>query len=75
MPVLRFLGSTPGRAVRVLLGLALIVVGVVAGGGWLALSAVGLVPLAAGVFDVCLLGPIAGLPFRGAAFRSRCADR
>ena len=70
MIVLRFIGSTPGRAVRVVAGLGLIVVGVAAGGGWLVLTAVGLLPLAAGLFDVCVLGPLFRLPFGGRAFRA-----
>lgn len=70
MVVLRFIGSTPGRVLRVVAGLMLIAVGVVAGGWWLALAAVGLVPLAAGLFDVCVLGPLFRLPFGGRAFRA-----
>jgi len=73
--VLRFIGSTPGRFVRVVAGFGLIVVGVVAGGWWLALAAVGLVPLAAGLFDVCVLGPLFRLPFGGRAFRASQGGR
>lgn len=69
MVVLRFIGSTPGRAVRVVAGLMLIVIGVVAGGWWRVLAAFGLLPLAAGLFDVCVLGPLFRLPFGGRAFR------
>jgi hypothetical protein len=68
--VLRFIGSTPGRVARVVAGLGLIEGGVVAGGWWLALAAVGLVPLMAGLFDVCVLGPLFRLPFGGRAFRA-----
>ena len=46
--------STAGRSVRVLAGVALIVVGAILGGGWWALAVVGLVPLAAGALDICL---------------------
>ena len=70
MVVLRFIGSTPGRVVRVVAGSGLIVGGVVAGGWWLALAAVGLLPLTAGLFDVCVLGPLFRLPFGGRAFRA-----
>lgn len=70
MVVLRFIGSTRGRAVRVVAGLVLIVIGVVAGGWWLVLAAFGLLPLAAGLFDVCVLGPLFRLPFGGRAFRA-----
>ena len=69
MIVLRFVGSTLGRAVRVAAGLVLIVIGIAAGGWWLVLAAFGLLPLAAGLLDVCVLGPLFRLPFNGRAFR------
>ncbi len=72
MPVLKFLGSTPGRVLRVVVGFALVGAGVALGSGWLGLAAVGLIPLAAGVFDFCLLGPLVRLPLAGKAFRARC---
>ena len=40
----KFMASNSGRAVRVLAGVALIVVGGILGGGWWALAVVGLVP-------------------------------
>jgi len=61
MAFLEFLGSQTGRVVRIAAGLALIVAGVVLGGRWLARSVFGLLPLAAGVFDVCVFR----LPFVG----------
>lgn len=70
MVVLRFLGSTWGRGVRVGAGLALFGTGIVLGGGWLALAVVGVLPLAAGVFDVCVLGPLFRLPSVGRRFRA-----
>jgi len=75
MAILDFLGSQPGRIVRIAAGLALIAAGVVAGGWWLALAAVGLLPLAAGVFDFCVLGPLFRLPFFGPRFRQAMAAR
>lgn len=72
MFILRFLGSTPGRVVRVIAGLVLIGVGTAAGGGWFALAVVGALPLAAGLLDFCVLGPLFRLPFGGPAFRSHC---
>ena len=63
----RFMASTAGRGLRIVAGLALIAVGlgVVGGtGGW-ALAAVGLVPMFAGLFNICLLGPLFGAPLRG----------
>ncbi len=75
MAILDFLGSQPGRIVRIVAGLALITAGVVAGGWWRALAAVGLLPLAAGVFDLCVLGPLFRLPFVGPRFRQAMAAR
>jgi hypothetical protein len=75
MALLRFIGSQPGRFVRAAAGLALIGTGVLLGGGWLALAVVGLLPLAAGVFDVCVLGPLFRLPFAGPAFRAAAGGR
>jgi hypothetical protein len=69
--VFRFLASSAGRVVRAVAGLALIVVGLaVVGGivGWI-LALVGLVPLAAGVFDRCVFAPLFGLPFAGPRLR------
>ena len=69
--VFRFLASSAGRLVRAVAGLALIVVGlaVVGGvGGWI-LAIIGLVPLAAGVFDRCVFAPLFGLPFAGPRLR------
>lgn len=75
MSFVTFMSSSAGRGVRVVAGLALIVVGFLAGGGWLALALVGLVPLAAGVFDVCLFAPLAKLPFSGRAVREQTCRR
>lgn len=75
MPVLDFLGSQPGRIVRIVAGVALVGTGVLLGNGWLVLSAVGLLPLAAGVSDRCVLGPLFGLPFVGPKFRQAMARR
>lgn len=69
MVVLRFLGSTWGRGARVVAGSVLIGTGIVLGDRWRALAIVGLLPLAAGVFDVCVLGPLFRLPFVGRRFR------
>ncbi|GAA5534018.1 DUF2892 domain-containing protein [Deinococcus aluminii] len=58
-----FMASPAGRGLRVVAGLGLIARGVRGGGaGWAVLGAV---PLLAGAFDVCLLGPVLGEPFRG----------
>jgi hypothetical protein len=67
----RFLASSTGRIVRIVAGLALILIGlwlVKGAGGWV-LAIVGLVPLAAGVFDWCVFAPLFKLPFVGPQLR------
>ncbi len=67
----RLLASPTGRAVRIVAGLALILLGWLAVegiGGWV-LAIVGLVPLAAGLFDRCVFAPLFGLPFVGPRLR------
>jgi hypothetical protein len=66
-----FLASSAGRIVRAVLGLILIALGIwtVSGvWGWV-LIVIGLVPLAAGLFDFCLFAPLFGLPFVGENLR------
>jgi len=75
MAILTFLSSTTGRAVRVVAGLILIAVGILLGGAGYVLAVVGLVPLAAGALDVCILAPLARMPFAGPAFREVAAKR
>lgn len=70
MPFLTFMSSPIGRAVRIIAGVVLVIAGIALGGGFLALALVGLVPLAAGIFDVCLFASLAKQPFGGKAFRT-----
>ncbi|HUY40437.1 MAG TPA: DUF2892 domain-containing protein [Candidatus Dormibacteraeota bacterium] len=66
-----FLSSGTGRVVRIVAGLILIALG-----WWMHTTAgtvvavVGLVPLLAGIFDVCLFAPLFGLPLSGKRIRS-----
>jgi hypothetical protein len=70
------IGSQPGRVLRVAAGSALIGWGLRRGDGrGRAAAAAGVVPLAAGVADVCLLGPLVHGPLRGKAFRQQRAQR
>ena len=66
MKIVTFMNSTAGRATRIAAGAVLIVAGLFAGGatGW-ALALVGLVPLTAGLFNFCLLGPLFHAPVHG----------
>ncbi len=73
MTFIRFMVSGSGRGVRIVAGLVLIGVGlaVLHGPGGVILAVVGLVPLAAGVFDFCVFAPLFGLPVLGPAVRAR----
>jgi hypothetical protein len=67
----RFIASPTGRGIRIVAGLALILIGLLAIGdiwGWI-LAIVGLVPLLAGLFDRCVFAPLFGLPFLGPRLR------
>lgn len=63
MAFAKFMASAAGRGIRIVLGLALIFWGLLHRDSRLAM--VGLVPLAAGAFNWCLIAPLIGAPFRG----------
>lgn len=66
MAFVAFMASTAGRAIRVLLGIALLVVAYLIGGTWgIVVAVVGLVPIAAGLFNFCLVAPLFGAPMGG----------
>jgi len=76
MAFISFMASTTGRALRIIVGLVLI-----AWGAYLLLAAnsittgiilvvVGLLPLLAGLFDVCVLAPLFGASFSGVKARA-----
>jgi DUF2892 family protein len=77
LSLFKFLGSTAGRWTRAIAGAILVAVGLfaLAGTPGYIVAIVGLVPLAAGVFDFCLFAPLAGLPFGGAALRAETERR
>ncbi len=66
MEIAVFMASPTGRLARIVAGVVLIVLGFMVGGavGWI-LAIIGLVPIAAGAGNVCLLAPILGAPFKG----------
>ena len=71
MAFAKFMSSGVGRSARIVAGVALVIFGAFLGGGWLALVVVGLVPLLAGVSDVCIFAPLFGQPFSGETIRGR----
>jgi hypothetical protein len=70
-----FMRGTGGRLLRVVAGLALILAGllVVKGTSGMIMAVVGIVPLAAGTFNVCLFGPLLGVGWRGDGVKPRAA--
>lgn len=69
MRFIDFMAGDAGRGIRIVAGLALIALGAALGGGWWAIAVIGLVPLAAGVFNICILAPLAHQPFSGRRVR------
>ena len=61
----RFMSSLAGRLLRIVAGIAMVVVGLVLvhGTGGIILAIVGLVVLAAGLFNFCIFAPLFGGPF------------
>lgn len=70
-PLIKFLASTAGRIIRVLAGIALVAWGLLGltGTAGIIVAVIGLVPLLAGIFDVCVFAPLFRNPFKGADIR------
>jgi len=66
-----FMVSPAGRVGRVVAGVVLILVGLLVLGGTagIILAVIGVVPLLAGAFDICIFAPLAAVPFSGKAVR------
>lgn len=61
-----FLAGPIGRGARIVVGAVLVVVGLLVGGiGGTIVALVGLVPIALGVTNRCLISRIIGAPWRG----------
>ncbi|NNC91870.1 MAG: DUF2892 domain-containing protein [Acidimicrobiia bacterium] len=71
-PFVSFMASTSGRVVRAVGGIALIAWGIwgLGGAAGVIVAAIGVVPLAAGVFDFCVFAPLFRNPFRGEDIRA-----
>ena len=69
MKFAEFMSSPIGRGLRVVVGALLVYVGlsVVQGVAGTLIAAAGVVPIATGILNVCLLGPLLGAPMKGSA--------
>lgn len=70
-PLVKFMASPAGRIARIVVGLALIAGGLFGLGGTagLIVAVVGVLPLAAGALDICVLAPLMGAPLSGRDIR------
>ena len=73
MSFARFMAGPIGRALRIVAGIALALVGifVVGGNGGALLALAGAVPFVAGLFNFCLFAPLLGAPFLGRKLLAR----
>ena len=70
-PFVKFMASTTGRIVRAVAGAALIAWGLLGltGTTGIIVTVIGIVPLAAGLFDFCVFAPLFGAPMSGPKIR------
>jgi len=68
MAFAEFMGSPLGRGLRVVFGGLLIYVGlnVIQGVAGTVIALLGIVPIATGLLNICILGPLLGAPLRPA---------
>lgn len=72
-PFVKFMASRNGRILRIVLGIILILVGffvVDNNTTGIILMIVGLIPLLAGLFDLCLVAALFGAPISGTKIRA-----
>jgi len=71
-PFVKFMASGTGRIVRIVAGVILVIVGLLAleGTAGTIVALVGLLPIAAGVFDFCAFAPLFGCPLSGSKIRA-----
>ena len=77
MNIVKLMTSPFGRGLRILLGLVVIVVGLSIVGGTLGtiLALVGIVPIAGGVLDFCIISAVLGYGFKGSEARAKLAGK
>ena len=68
----KFINSLTGRVTRIIVGLALIIWGYTQLGqtSGIILILIGLIPLSAGLFDLCIISPLIGGPISGKKVRA-----
>ena len=71
-PFVSFMASSAGRITRIAAGAALIAWGLMSLGGvaGIIVAVVGVVPLLAGLFDICVFAPLFGNPMSGPKIRA-----
>jgi hypothetical protein len=71
-PFIKFMASTAGRVIRIVVGIALIAWGLMglSGTTGIIVAIVGAVPLLAGLFDFCIFAPLFGAPLGGKQIRA-----
>jgi hypothetical protein len=71
-PLVTFMASGIGRLTRIVSGIVLLALGLLAieGTAGLIVAVIALVPLLAGIFDKCVFAPLFGDPFSGPAIRA-----
>ncbi len=71
-PFIGFMASGGGRLARIVAGLVLIAWGLFGlhGTAGIVVTVIGLLPLAAGVFDFCAFAPLFGQPLSGPKIRA-----
>lgn len=67
----QFMASGSGRVIRVIAGIVIFLLGAQmhSGAGYV-IAVIGIVPMAAGIFDFCLIAPLVKMPFAGKAIRA-----
>jgi hypothetical protein len=67
MKLAKFMAGTTGRLVRIIAGIVLILVGLLVVGdtAGIIIAVIGVLPILAGVLNVCLIAPLIGAPFSG----------
>lgn len=68
MAFARFMARPAGRLLRIVFGVALVFYGFqgLGGSGWgIALAGFGAIAVIAGVFNLCIIAGLLGVPFRG----------